>query len=100
VADPNGGVYTALGHPDSGFGPWSEVSEGRTSPGGYVAGVIVPETELQTLLRFVSRHDRIALALVDPQGEVRASRTCASLDPEGEGDFHDVLRAARYMFFA
>jgi phospholipase C/poly(3-hydroxyalkanoate) synthetase len=99
VADPNGGVYTALGHPDAGFGPWSSVSEGRTSPGGYVAAVTVPETEPRTVLRFVSRHDRMALALVDPQGEVRASRTCAPLDPEGEGDFHDVLRAARYMFF-
>jgi hypothetical protein len=47
LADPNGGIYTALGDPNyaadhgnfAGFGPWRSVSEGSSKPGAPVAAV-------------------------------------------------------------
>jgi hypothetical protein len=39
IADPNGGICTAGGDPQTGFGPWASVSEGRTTPGGQITAV-------------------------------------------------------------
>ena len=48
IADPNGGIYTALGDPNyaadhgvnfAGFGAWRSVSEGSSTPGAPVAAV-------------------------------------------------------------
>jgi hypothetical protein len=40
VADIAGGVYTCLGDYHRGWGPWRNVSEGSTIPGGYIAAVL------------------------------------------------------------
>src|SRR6516225_9693614 len=51
IADPSGGIYTALGDPNyaadrvdhgvnfAGFGAWRSVSEGRSTPGGWVTAI-------------------------------------------------------------
>jgi hypothetical protein len=56
LADPNGGIYTAVGDPQAGFGPWASVSEGRSTPGARVT--VVPWG------------DRIAVFLADPNGGI------------------------------
>lgn len=39
LADPNGGVYTTSGNAQTGWAPWTTVSEGRTVPGAPVTAV-------------------------------------------------------------
>jgi hypothetical protein len=39
IADPNGGIYTAAGDPQAGFGPWRSVSEGSSTPGAPVMAI-------------------------------------------------------------
>ena len=39
VADPGGGIFTALGNLETGWGPWATVSEGHTKPGARVTAV-------------------------------------------------------------
>jgi hypothetical protein len=57
VADPNGGIYTTGGFPDSGdWGPWATVSEGRTTPGAPVSAIRLG--------------DRFALFIADPSGAI------------------------------
>jgi hypothetical protein len=57
VADPNGGIYTTGGFPDSGdWGPWATVSEGRTTPGAPVTAIRLG--------------DRFALFIADPSGAI------------------------------
>ena len=83
LADPGGGIYHATGRPDDGWGPWSTVAQGRTTAGGQVTAVVVPATERPlSSVPYVSRDDRIALAIADAQGQVRATRTQERLDRE------------------
>jgi hypothetical protein len=56
TADPNGGIYTALGNPQAGFGAWRSVSEGSSTPGGRVTAV--------------PWGNNIALFIADPNGGI------------------------------
>ena len=57
IADPNGGIYTTGGFPDSeDWGPWATVSEGRTTPGAPVTAIRLG--------------DRFALFVADPSGAI------------------------------
>ena len=67
VADTAGGVYTTAGSPDSGFGPWANVSEGHTTPGGSVTAVPLGD-----------RPGRVALFLADTAGGVYATAGSAT----------------------
>jgi hypothetical protein len=76
VANPSGGVYTALGNPNyeadrgpfAGFGGWRSVSEGSTTPGAPVTAV--------------TQGNNVALFIADPNGGVYT----ASGDPNYEAD--------------
>lgn len=65
IADPNGGIYTAGGDPQGGFGPWASVSEGRSTPGAPVTAV--------------PWGNRFALFIADPNGGIYT----AAGDPQG-----------------
>ena len=56
LADPSGGIYTALGDPQAGFGPWRSVSEGSSTPGAPVTAI--------------PWGNNIALFLADPNGGI------------------------------
>ncbi len=56
VADPGGGIFTAAGDPQRGFGPWASVSQGRSTPGATVTAV--------------GWRDRFALFVADPGGGI------------------------------
>ena len=100
LADHGGGIYIATGRPDHGWSAWSTVAEGHTTAGGRVTAVVVPATERRlSSVHYVSRDDRIALAIADAQGQVRATGTHERLDREEDRDFHGLLRKARYTFF-
>ena len=60
LADANGGIYTTSGNPTDftvGWAPWTNVSEGRSTPGAPVAAV-------------VTGANRVALFLADPDGGI------------------------------
>src|ERR1700693_5994348 len=71
LADPNGGIYTALGDPQAGFGPWRSVSEGSSTPGARVTAV--------------PWGNNIALFIADPNGGIYT----ALGDPNYEADHVD-----------
>jgi pimeloyl-ACP methyl ester carboxylesterase len=56
VADPLGGVFTAVGDPQIGFGNWTSVSQGQTMPGAPVTAV--------------GLRNGVALFVADPLGGV------------------------------
>jgi hypothetical protein len=60
LADPNGGVYTTVGSDRDGWGMWSNVREGRTTPGAPVSAVR-------------AQQDQVALFLADPNGGIYTS---------------------------
>ncbi len=62
IADPNGGIYTAAGDPQGGFGPWASVSEGRSMPGAPVTAV--------------PWGNRFALFIADPNGGIYSLDLC------------------------
>jgi pimeloyl-ACP methyl ester carboxylesterase len=43
LADRGGGIYTAAGDPQAGFGPWSSVSQFPPAPISYQLGVLPPD---------------------------------------------------------
>ena len=59
LADPLGGVFTVSGSPSTGWGLWSSVSEGSTTPGAPVTAVVTGPDD-----------DDVTLFLADPLGGV------------------------------
>ena len=58
IADPNGGIYTASGNADQGWGAgWSSVAQGSSMPGAPVTAVGLPD-------------ERFALFIADPNGGI------------------------------
>jgi hypothetical protein len=57
LADPAGGIFTASGSAQTGWGQWSSVAEGQSTPGAPVAAVRLDG-------------DRVALFLADPAGGI------------------------------
>jgi ribosomal protein S6E (S10) len=57
LADRNGGVYTASGNANIGWGQWTSVAEGSSTPGAPVTAV-------------VTGPDRVTLFLADPNGGI------------------------------
>jgi len=45
LTDPNGGVYTAAGNPDAGWGPWQYLPGSSAVPGSPVSVVALPNNE-------------------------------------------------------
>ena len=73
-AVPGIGVCTASGNPVQGWGPWSSVSQGSTTPGARITAVLAPGG-IYTLF------------LADPHGGVY---TAGGSPPEGWGDWAPV----------
>ena len=95
LADPNGGIYTALGDRNyeadhgnfAGFGPWRSVSEGSSTPGGRVTAI--------------PWGNNIALFLADPNGgntrlgDPTTQRTTGTLQALGPGELRKAAAPQR-----
>jgi hypothetical protein len=69
LADPGGGIYTASGNAQEGWGDgWSSVAEGHTTPGTRVTAVALA-------------NERFALFLADPGGGIYT--TSSRVPPSG-----------------